>query len=282
MFLKLFYSLITILIVKNVVITDSPEVKQMSFQDPATPIMRGITDFHDHLMLFIVFIVFFVTYLLLMCLHTYSEKNNPNDPDTFTHSTILEVVWTILPALILAIVAVPSFALLYSMDEMVDPSLTIKVIGHQWYWSYEFTNYFEDPLTREEFINNLSVHFESYMISSEDIEEIIEDLCEEDEEESYEDNGLFRKLEVDKRLFLPAHTQIRILVSSADVLHSWAVPSFGIKIDACPGRLNQAQILISRFGTFYGQCSEICGLNHGFMPICISSESLEAFLNREE
>jgi len=157
-------------------------------------------------------------------------------------------VWTILPAVVLIFIAVPSFALLYSLDELVDPEMTLKVIGHQWYWSYEYTDILS---TRTSAQNGFSI--DSYLLSTEDLAP----------------NGSFRLLEVDHKVVLPVKTHIRLLVTAADVLHSWAIPSFGIKIDACPGRLSQGSLFIKREGIFYGQCSEICGVNHGFMPIVI-------------
>ena len=152
------------------------------------------------------------------------------------------------------VIAVPSFALLYSMDEMIDPAITLKVVGHQWYWSYEYSDYNHTVEDSE------GINFDSYMIAEEDLT-----------------TGGFRLLEVDHRVVLPVETHIRVLVTAADVLHSWAIPSFGIKVDACPGRLNQTSMFIKREGTFYGQCSEICGVNHGFMPIAIDAVSLEDY-----
>jgi len=172
----------------------------------------------------------------------FREGHNKSLPLTISHHTTLEIVWTILPAVILILIAIPSFALLYAMDELEDPRLTIKAIGHQWYWSYEYRDLvFGHPVSK---------NFDSYMVLEEDLPV-----------------GGLRLLEVDNPLVLPINTQIRVLVTSTDVLHSWAVPSFGIKIDACPGRLNQVGLLISRTGVFYGQCSELCGINHSFMPI---------------
>jgi len=154
-------------------------------------------------------------------------------------------------------VAFPSFALLYSVDEIVDPAVTIKAVGHQWYWSYEYSDYVNDD---GEFIN-----FDSYMISEDDL------LA------NSKDAGKFRLLEVDNRVVLPVQTHIRVIITAADVIHCWGIPSLGIKLDACPGRLNQTSMFIKREGTFYGQCSEICGVNHGFMPIVVQGVSLEDY-----
>jgi cytochrome c oxidase subunit 2 len=239
---------------QNVVFMDAAEPWQLGFQDPATPIMEGIINFHNHIMFFLTAIGVMVFWLLARCLIIYNAETNTDKIDNFTHATTVEIVWTIVPAIILMIIAVPSFALLYSMDEMLDPAVTLKVVGHQWYWSYEYSDY----ATLE---GGESLNFDAYMIATEDLT-----------------HGSFRLLEVDNRVILPVNTHIRVLVTAADVLHSWAVPSFGIKVDACPGRLSQASLFIKREGTYYGQCSEICGVNHGFMPIVVKGVSVDNFV----
>eukprot|EP01041_Mallomonas_annulata_P000673 gene673-1294_t len=177
------------------------------------------------------------------------------DVQKFSHSSVLEIVWTILPAIVLLLLAIPSFALLYSLDELIDPDVTLKIIGHQWYWSYEYSDY-------SSLFNGKSVAFDSYMVATNDLTK-----------------GAFRLLEVDNRVVLPVKTHIRLLITAADVLHSWAVPAFGIKVDACPGRLTQASLFIKREGLFFGQCSEICGVNHGFMPIAVKSIVPDSFIS---
>jgi cytochrome c oxidase subunit 2 len=179
--------------------------------------------------------------------YLFEAEKNKIANKKFTHSTPLEIVWTITPAFLLLLLAGPSFALLYSMDEVVCPEISIKVIGHQWYWSYEYTD-------NCHYVTEKYIMFDSYILAQDDLI-----------------NGGLRLLEVDSRLKLPTHTHIRVLVTSADVLHSWAVPSLGVKIDACPGRLNMVSLYIERPGVFYGQCSEICGVNHGFIPIVVES-----------
>jgi cytochrome c oxidase subunit 2 len=154
----------------------------------------------------------------------------------------------------LLLIAIPSFSLLYSLDEIIDPVITLKIVGHQWYWSYEYSDYATLEL-------GSSLNFDSYMIATSDLTK-----------------GTFRLLEVDNRVILPINTHIRLLVTAADVLHSWAVPSFGIKVDACPGRLSQASLFIKREGVYYGQCSEICGVNHGFMPIVVKGVSADLYV----
>jgi len=232
---------------------DAAENWALSFQDPATPIMEGIINFHNHIMIFLTVIVVFVSWLMARAIILFEENKNPT-PVKFTHSTPLEVVWTIVPALVLLLIAIPSFALLYSMDELIDPTITLKAVGHQWYWSYEFSDY----ATLE---GGESLNYDSYMIPEDDLT-----------------GGNLRLLEVDNRVVLPVKTHIRVLVTSADVLHSWAVPSFGVKVDACPGRLNQTSVFIKREGTYFGQCSEICGVNHGFMPIVVEAVSLDNYV----
>ena len=231
---------------------DAPETWQMSFQDPATPIMQGIIDLHHDIMFFVVVINIFVLWMLVRTLQIFSKNVNPQ-PEKITHGTFIEIVWTVTPSLILVVIAIPSFALLYSMDEIVDPALTLKALGHQWYWSYEYTDYntSDEP----------AIAFDSDMIADDDLE-----------------LGQLRLLEVDNRVVLPVATHIRVLVTSADVLHSWAVPSLGVKCDAVPGRLNQLSLFLQREGIFYGQCSELCGANHGFMPIVVESVSLDDYL----
>ena len=246
--------IVTLLILStSFTLNDAAEPWQFGFQDPATPIMEGIINFHNHIMFFLTVVGIAVMWLLGRCMVLYDEDVNL-EVDNFTHSTTLEIVWTVVPALILMVIAVPSFALLYSMDEMIDPAITLKVVGHQWYWSYEYSDYNHTTEDGE------GINFDSYMIAEEDLTE-----------------GSFRLLEVDHRVVLPVETHIRVLVTAADVLHSWAIPSFGVKVDACPGRLNQTSLFIKREGTFYGQCSEICGVNHGFMPIAIDAVSLEDY-----
>jgi len=226
---------------------------QIGLQDSLTPVMDAIIHFHSHLMFFLVGIGTFVFWLLGRCLYFYREGVNL-EVDNFTHSTFLETTWTIVPAVILLCIAVPSYGLLYSMDELLDADLTAKVIGNQWYWVYEFSDFVSQ--TGE----GSDVVFESYMVVTDDLVP-----------------GSFRLLEVDNRFVLPVFNYVRLLVNAADVLHSWAVPSLGIKVDACPGRLNQVNLFLNRTGIAYGQCSEICGVNHGFMPICVEVVRKDVF-----
>jgi len=239
---------------KFFVFCDAPELWQLRIQDPATPSIEGMLFFHDYLMTFLIIIGFAVCWLLLITIFLFNEKYN-KVAKQFTHSSLLEIIWTIIPAIILILIAIPSFTLLYSLDELIDPLVTLKIVGHQWYWSYEYSDY----VTLE---GGESLNFDSYMLNTNDLT-----------------MGAFRLLEVDNRVILPINVHIRLLVTAADVLHSWAVPSFGIKVDACPGRLSQASLFLKREGVYYGQCSEICGINHGFMPIVVKGVSSNIFIN---
>ncbi len=238
---------------------------QFDFQDPATAIMEGIIDFHHDIQFYLMIIVTFVAWMLFsivwefgwsMYISRFSSLVNVLGArkasltvKNITHGTVLEIIWTLVPVFVLVAIAVPSLALLYAIDELVEPTLTLKVIGHQWYWSYEYSDYEES-----------NIEFDSYMIPEEDLEE-----------------GELRLLEVDRKVWLPTYTHIRVLVTAADVLHSWAVPALGVKMDALPGRLNQVSLFIKREGVFYGQCSELCGVNHGFMPIAVKAVPLELY-----
>lgn len=232
---------------------DVAESWQLGIQDPATPIIEGMIFFHNYLMIFLIVIGFIVFWVLYKIIVNFNSVTSPKS-DKFTHHSLLEIVWTILPAIVLLLIAIPSFTLLYSLDELIDPNITLKVIGHQWYWSYEYSDY---ALLK----GGETLAFDSYLINLNDL--------------AY---GSFRLLEVDNRVILPINTHIRVLVTAADVLHSWAVPSFGIKVDACPGRLSQASLFLKREGVYYGQCSEICGVNHGFMPIVVKGVSVDLFI----
>ena len=233
---------------------DAPEAWQIGIQDPATPALEGMMSLHNYITFFLVVIVVFVFWLLFLVIYNFNETSNPVS-NKFTHSSLLEIIWTIIPAIILVFIAVPSFVLLYSMDELIDPVVTLKVVGHQWYWSYEYSDY----ATLE---GGESLNFDSYMIPTSDLVK-----------------GSLRTLEVDNRVVLPINTHIRVLITAADVIHSWCIPSFGIKVDGCPGRLTQASLFIKREGVYYGQCSEICGVNHGFMPIVVKGVSVNRFTN---
>jgi cytochrome c oxidase subunit 2 len=242
---------------------------QLGFQDPASPVMEGIIDLHHDLMFFLMIIITFVIWLLLSIVYyfyLYDDREMQEIrssliiPSVKSFNVLLEIIWTIVPCLILLMIAVPSFALLYSMDELLTPLLTLKIVGHQWYWTYQY----DHPTVKSNNSNTLffNKEFDSNMVLDEDLK-----------------IGQLRLLEVNKRTLLPVKTNLRLLVTSDDVLHSWAVPALGVKLDACPGRLNQSSLFIKREGIFYGQCSEICGVNHAFMPIVIKAVNSDEFLD---
>lgn len=233
-------------------IGDSASMSQLGFQDPATTTMEGIYLFNLHLLFVITGIVLLVAWLLIVILTNFTEMDNSKVAN-FTHSNVIEIVWTSIPALILLSLASPSFSLLYSLDEISNPELTLKILGHQWYWSYEISDFNSCSDTQ-------NLKYSSYMLTNEALKE-------------NSSMGFFRTLETNKRVVLPTNTHLRLLITAVDVLHSWTIPSFGVKVDACPGRLNQANLFIKRFGVFFGQCSEICGVNHGFMPIVVLAMS---------
>jgi len=235
------------------VLFDAPKKWQMNFQEPATPIMEKIIDLHHDIQYFLIVIIVAVLWILLRSIYLFNETNTKSKRYAFDHNTWVELIWTVIPTVILIFIAVPSFALLYAIDELHTPKITLKAIGNQWYWSYEFSDY-----TGE--ITEDSIGFDSYMLLEEDLVE-----------------GAYRLLEVDERVLLPERTSIRVLVTSLDVIHSWAIPSLGIKMDACPGRLNQVGMYIRRRGVYFGQCSELCGVNHAFMPIVIEAVTLETY-----
>nr|YP_008474683.1 cytochrome c oxidase subunit II [Cephalopholis argus]AGI78359.1 cytochrome c oxidase subunit II [Cephalopholis argus] len=216
---------------------------QLGLQDAASPVMEELLHFHDHALMIVFLISTLVLYIIVAMVSTKLTNKYILD------SQEIEIIWTVLPAVILILIALPSLRILYLMDEINDPHITIKAMGHQWYWSYEYTDY-ED------------LGFDSYMIPTQDLTP-----------------GQFRLLEADHRMVVPLDSPVRILVSAEDVLHSWAVPALGIKMDAVPGRLNQTAFVTSRPGVFYGQCSEICGANHSFMPIVVEVVPLEHFEN---
>lgn len=247
------FRILLILLSPVFTLADAPESWQMGFQDPATPVMQGIIDLHHDIMFFMFVILVFVVWMLSRTLYHFHQSRNPI-PEKIIHGTTIEIAWTVAPSLILVLIAIPSFALLYSMDEVVDPAVTIKAIGHQWYWSYEYSDYNQS--------DSEGIAFDSYMIPEDELE-----------------LGQLRLLEVDNRVVIPVNTHVRMIMTSADVLHSWAVPSLGVKTDAVPGRLNQTPIFVKREGVFYGQCSELCGANHAFMPIVVEAVSLDNYIS---
>ena len=217
-------------------------------QDAASPVMERVTEFHGMLMMIISAITALVVVLIFVTLWKFRAGKNPT-PSKTTHNVLLEIVWTLVPCLILVIIVVPSMKMLYYMDHTTDPEMTLKVTGYQWYWGYEYPDYGD-------------ISFMSYIVPDDEIK-----------------NDQKRLLSTDNPVILPIDTNIRILVTAADVIHSFAVPSFGIKSDAVPGRINETWVNITKEGTYYGQCSELCGKNHGYMPIEVKAVSKQEFAN---
>nr|ALO71124.1 cytochrome c oxidase subunit 2 [Staphylinidae sp. 1 EF-2015] len=216
--------------------------KTLMIQDSASPLMEQLTFFHDHTLMILLMITVLVGYLMIsLFFNKYNYRY-------LLEGQMIEIIWTILPAIILIFIALPSLRLLYLLDEINNPMISIKTIGHQWYWSYEYTDF-------------LNIEFDSYMIPMNELKNIN-----------------FRLLDVDNRIAIPFNSQVRMLVTSGDVLHSWTIPALSVKIDATPGRLNQISFFINRIGLYFGQCSEICGANHSFMPIVMESITSNYFI----
>lgn len=220
---------------------------QMGLQDPASPVMQEVADFHQLLMWIIFSIGFLVLGLVLYASWNFRDSRN-SKPSSVDYNVTLEVTWTLIPILILAVISIPSFKLLYYMDRVPVADMTIKVTGHQWYWTYEYPDH--------------DLNFDSYMIEDKDLKP-----------------GHIRLLSVDKPLVVPVNKNVRIITTSEDVIHSWAVPAFGIKKDAVPGRINETWFQANQEGMYYGQCSELCGARHGFMPIAVQVVSEPRFQN---
>lgn len=238
----------------NTIFNDAAQPWQIGFQDSSAPGFTGIVELHNTIFFYLVVISVGVFWVLGSVIYYYNTKKSPIVHKYLNHGTLIELIWTITPALILIAIAFPSFRLLYLLDEVISPTITIKVVGHQWYWSYEYSDYINE--------SGEAIEFDSYMIPESDLE-----------------LGQFRLLDVDNKVIIPTDTHVRLIVTGADVIHSFAVPSLGVKIDCVPGRLNQTSILAERTGTFYGQCSEICGVYHGFMPIAVEAVSVQDYLS---
>jgi cytochrome c oxidase subunit II len=236
------------------VVRGAPEPWQMNFQPAASPVMNMIESLHNLLLFIIVAISAFVLGLLgFACLRYRANRNQM--ASRRTHNSVLEIAWTAIPVLILVVIAIPSFKLLYFMDRAANPEMTLKALGHQWYWSYEYPD-------------NGNFTFDAYMIADQDLQE-----------------GQPRLLAVDNRVVLPVDTDVRVLTTATDVIHSWAMPALGVKMDAIPGRLNETWLRIEQPGIYYGQCSELCGDYHGFMPIeieAMSKSDFEAWTKRAQ
>lgn len=230
------------------VLAGQPEPWGLGLQEAASPLAEHIHEFHNMLLWIIIAIALFVLVLLVWVIIRYNHKTNP-EPAQFSHHVGIEVLWTLVPIIILIFIAVPSFRVLYYNDSTKNPEMTLKIVGYQWYWNYEYPDH-----------GNIA--FDSYMVSDEDIAD-----------------DQVRLLSTDNQVVLPIDTDIQLLISAGDVLHSWTIPAFGVKMDAIPGRWNEAWVNISKPGIYYGQCSEICGKDHSYMPIEIKAVSKEEYKN---
>ena len=232
-----------------------PKEWQLNLQTPASPMAQMMYDFHTELLWIVTIITLFVLALLLICIFRFNEKANPV-PSKTTHNSVLEVVWTVLPIVILVVIAIPSYRLLFFADRTTEAEMTMKIIGNQWFWSYEYPD-----------------------------QEISFDSIPRPDNEIDTAKGEHRLLEVDKHVVLPVGTNIRLLFTATDVLHAWTIPAFGVKLDNVPGRINETWVRIDKEGRYYGQCSELCGVNHSFMPIvvdAVSKEKFQAWVSKEK
>lgn len=226
---------------------------QLNFQPAATPVMERLENLHHFLLIVITVITLFVLALLAVIIVKFNRRANPN-PSKNAHNTLLEIVWTTIPVLILVVIAIPSLKLTYFMDRTEQADMTLKVIGRQWYWEYEYPDQ--------------KISFESRIVPEEELKP-----------------GQPRLLAVDRPLYIPVDTTVRVLVTGGDVIHSWAMPAFGVKTDAVPGRLNETWFKAEKTGVFYGQCSELCGVDHGFMPIelhVVTKEEFNAWVKSQQ
>ena len=244
--MKKFLFTLLILIYASSVSANQPQEWQLGFQNAASENMRDIVNFHNNILLpIIIAISVFVLFLMIYACIRFRASRNPN-PSKTTHNVAVEVLWTLIPCLILIVMAVPSFKILYKQDTIPKAEVTIKAIGYQWYWGYEYPDE--------------NIIFESYMIKEEDLKE-----------------NQPRLLAVDNEVVVPVNKVVKVLITANDVLHAWALPSFGVKRDAIPGRINETWFKAEKVGTYYGQCSELCGIQHAFMPITVRVVSEEDY-----
>jgi len=244
MFKKLTY--IFLVLTSGSALANQPKDWQLGFQKAASQGMEDIVWFHDYMLLpIITAITVFVLFLLLYTCVRYRASRN-KVASTTSHNTLVEVLWTLIPCLILIVMAVPSFKVLYSQDTIPEADVTIKAIGYQWYWGYEYPDE--------------NIIFDSYMVDEKDLKE-----------------NQPRLLTVDNEIYVPVNKVVKVMITANDVLHAWALPSFGVKRDAIPGRINETWFKADRTGTFYGQCSELCGIKHAFMPITVNVVSEDEY-----
>lgn len=240
-------SLVLLILMAGHAAASQPHDWQIYFQEAATPVAEHVHDLHHIVLVIITFVALFVLFLTGYIAFRFRASKNPT-PSKRSHHTLLEIVWTTIPVLILLVIALPSFKLIFEMDKAKDPEMTLKITGNMWFWKYEYPEH--------------DITFESRLIQDKDLKP-----------------GQLRLLEVDNQIVVPVDTTIRLLFTASDVLHSWTIPSFGVKKDCVPGRLNEAWIHVTKPGVYYGQCSELCGMQHGFMPIAVKVVSKEEYAN---
>ena len=244
--MKKFLFIFSGIFIYQVALADQPKDWQLGFQNPASDGMRDIVNFHNNLLLpIIIAISVFVLFLMLYACVRFRASANPN-PSKRTHNVTVEILWTLIPCLILIVMAVPSFKILYKQDTIPKADLTIKAVGYQWYWGYEYPDE--------------NIIFDSYMIEEKDLR-----------------TDQPRLLSVDNEVVVPVNKVVKVLITANDVLHAWALPAFGVKRDAVPGRINETWFKAEKVGTYYGQCSELCGIKHAFMPITVKVVSDEEY-----
>ena len=225
---------------------DQPKNWQLGFQEGVTSVMHDLVFMHDYILMpIITAISFFVLFLILYSVYKFRASKNPN-PSKTTHNTFIEILWTVIPCLILVVIAIPSFKLLYKQEVIPKADVTIKAIGYQWYWGYEYPDE--------------KISFESVMVETKDLKP-----------------GQPRLLATDTKVVVPVNKVVKVLITANDVLHAWALPAFGVKKDAVPGRINETWFKAEKEGIFYGQCSELCGIKHAFMPITVEVLSQEKY-----
>lgn len=244
------------LLLGDMAMADQPHNWGLGMQEAASPVMEDIRAMHDDLLMPIITVItLFVSGLMIYVMIRFNRRANPT-PSSFTHNTTVEIVWTVVPVLILVVIAIPSFKLLYKADRTDNPEMTLKVTGNQWYWSYSYPDHGD-------------FSFDSNLLEGDDLAKA----------------GGVRQLSTDNKVVLPVDTNIRLLLTASDVLHNWAVPAFGIKIDTVPGRLRETWVRITKEGTYFGQCSELCGTRHAYMPIeveAVSKEKFEAWVKQAQ
>jgi cytochrome c oxidase subunit II len=244
--MKKIFFLFSIIFFTQITGADYPRPWQINFQEPVTPVMESIYHLHNMLMYVMTAVVIFVVALLAYVCYRFSAKRNPV-PNKFSHNVVVEVIWTIIPVIILIVIAIPSFRALYFAEKVQNAEMTVKVVGYQWYWHYQYPDHG-------------NFEYDSYMIGDKDLKE-----------------NQIRFLEVDNRIVIPVNTNVRFLITAGDVIHSFAMPAFGVKTDAVPGRVNETWVNVKKPGVYYGQCSELCGVNHAFMPIAIEVVAKDEF-----